>query len=872
MERALPEVPGASAAIPLVAGDTVAPAWVTGTRAAWMAWRDGTGDRLRWGTVAGGVVLAGVAFGSLSGVVAPTTRAVTPTNSKVLYLAACACIVIGFLLVTRVEARFRAMPSGGDPLRRRFLGTLLVVGVACAGSLALVPTRVRETFWVSALVCIATLVPRDRAPRVIVSPFAVAVGIAALYVGYLASASVAPMALATGVFMPLLALLVWVLIENGLDRFPLAPTTWSRAAGGMIGAFAWLNLAPHARSGTEVLVLGWYVAVASLMFVTDAPRSRDLRVRVAAYASLVVGIALEHAVAYPAVIFPVGVTLACLYFLVEVAYHGRPSPEPVHRPWLHGAILAVAVLCCVNTLLPWDSYHYSFFLFPARDLIAGKSLLADVNAQYGIGIVYLTALLCGWSMTLATGPFLSGALNVLNIVEYLGLYWFTRMLVRSRRVALVLWVAILFSRSLQLGSAESFPSTGPLRFGLGYVAIFLATSAWFARRAAWRLAAEAMLFGIALVFSVEGLASVAVMHLGADVASLLAARSDLRARIKLVAIHRVDAWVAGSVLSVGLVTLDVARRTWALPDWRHYTDYIFVYGGGHGFHQPDLWSPWAVAFLVPASGAMVAASRLALADELSEGDVARLTCGFLVGAYGVLQFSYFVFRPHPNNLFHVMWPAAVMLLWLLGHVVTDREAMGAPVRAAVATAVLVTASLLGARTITSGLPSLAGSGIGRLFQQVRDGGNGAWFNYAGQMRLDLDGTQVRAYLAKYAPDATRFPMLLHDEVWQRAILGTPYVNAFEMSFEPQDVLIPLGRTMAVNSAKRLPFGSLMLVEHDLLRLGPLHHAVIRAMCDRGGLETVERGNHVDVMRLVSARDTGANTTCREVATVRAVRE
>ena len=838
---------------------------------AWETWRAGAGDWPRWDSIVGAVVVAGVVFGSLAGIVAPTTDAITPGNSKALYLLACLCVPVGFLLVARAEARCLAT-IGGEDARSRLLGTLLVVAVVCAGSVAWVPTRARETFWVGALVCAVAVVPRDALPRVIVSPFAVALAIAALYVAYLGSATVAPMALAVAIFVPACAIFVWALFENVLPRMQLAPNRWRLAVGLVIGAFGWFSLVPYGRGAVEVGVLAWYVAVTAFMLATDAPRSPDLRLRVAAYASLAIGVLLEHAGAYPATIFPVGVALACLYFLIEVVYHRRLSSEAFRQSWLHYTVTIIAILCCFNTLLLWDPYHYSFFLFPARDLIAGKSLLVDINAQYGIGVVYLTALICGWSITSVTGPFLSGALNILNIIQYLGLYYFTCVLVRSRRVALMLWIAVLFNRSWQLGSAESFPSTGPLRFGLGYLAIFVVTSAWFARRSVWRLAVEATLFGVAVIFSVEGLASVAVIQVGSDVASLLSVRGDLRSRVVHASIHRANAWISGSIIFIGLLTMDVARRAGALPDWHHYTDFIFRYGGGFGFYQPELGSPWAAVFLLSAGGALVAASRLARADDATEADIRRLSCGLLIGVFGTLQFSYFVFRPHPNNLLHVMWPATIMVLWLLDHIVAGRMTMSAPVRAAVASTVLVTASVLASRTIMSARPWLAGSGIDRIVQLARDGGNGAWFNYAGQMRLDVDGTQVRGYLTKYATGVNRFPMLLHDEIWQRAIAGTPYVNTFAMSFEPQDSLIPLGMTMAVNSARGLPFGSILLVEHDLSRLRPVHGAVIRTLCDRGGLETIERGNHVDVMRLIPTHDIGTNTICGDVGRMKAFRE
>ena len=862
-------VPPEVDSIPTV--EVIAPNWLAGRLRAWEVWGLGFGDYLRWDTVFGAMIVACVAFGSVSGLVAPTTAAITPWNSKALYLLACLCVPGGYFVVAWAESRRLAMAVGGEDARRRMLGTLLAVALVTAGSVALVPTRVRETFWVGAVMSALALLPRDVMPRVVVSPLAVALGIAALYMAYLGSASVAPMAVAAAIFVPTCGIFAWVLVENGLDRLALSARGWQVAGAVGIGVVGWFAMMPYTRGATEALVLGWYAVAVGMMLALDVHRTQRPRVRVMAYGSFAIGIVLEHAAAYPATIFPAGVGVACLYFLLEVAFHQGPSPEWVRRPWVHGSIIGVATLACINTLLPWDPFHYSFFLFPARDLIAGKSVLADINAQYGVGIVYLTALLTGWSLSLANGPFLSAALNVLNLVEYIGLYGFTRLLVRSRRVALLFWIAIVFSRSMQMGGAESFPSTGPMRFGLGYLAIFVATSEWFARRPSWRLAVEALLFGVGFVFSVEGLVSVAAMQLAADAVALLAPRGDVRPKPGAILLHRLNAWVAGALVVIGLLTMDIARRTGALPDVRHYTDFVFQYGGGFGFYPPELWSPWAAVFLLSAGGAVVAVARLMRSDAPTDSDRLRVTCGFLVGAYGVLQFTYFVFRPHPNNLYHVMWPSTIMALWLLDQAVTGRVAMGVPVRAAVVSTLVVVGAMLASRTVTSPRPWLGGSGIDRVMQLARDGGRGAWFNYDGQMRLDVDGTQVRGFLAKHATGMTRFPMLLHDEIWQRAIAGTPYVNTFAISFEPQDSLIALGTTMAVESAKRLPIGSILLVEHDLSRLGPVHLAVIRALCDRGSIETVERGNHVDVMRLISSREAGGNTTCRDAGSAKAVR-
>lgn len=51
------------------------------------------------------------------------------------------------------------------------------------------------------------------------------------------------------------------------------------------------------------------------------------------------------------------------------------------------------LMLLVNSVPTWDQTHYGYYLFPARDVMFGKSPLVDINHQYGVGTIYLIAFL-----------------------------------------------------------------------------------------------------------------------------------------------------------------------------------------------------------------------------------------------------------------------------------------------------------------------------------------------------------------------------------------------------------------------------------------------------------------------------------------------
>jgi hypothetical protein len=126
--------------------------------------------------------------------------------------------------------------------------------------------------------------------------------------------------------------------------------------------------------------------------------------------------------------------------------------------------------------------------------------------------------------------------------------------------------------------------------------------------------------------------------------------------------------------------------------------------------------------------------------------------------------------------------------------------------------------------------------------------------------LSGDRQALRDLLARRYPAAARVPMLLSDDLWIHAVIGTPYVNAFPLSFAPQDSLVPIGANSALAAVRALPFGTELVMEADVERLEGLRRAMAGTLCERGSLILEEAVERVVVVRNAEGR--GGGDVCR----------
>jgi hypothetical protein len=521
---------------------------------------------------------------------------------------------------------------------------------------------------------------------------------------------------------------------------------------------------------------------------------------------------------------------------------------------------------------PWDELHHAFFLFPMRDVAAGKSLLVDVNAQYGVGVIYALALLTGPSVEAITPTALSAWTNVANVMVYVALSVGCAWVVRDWVIGSVSWLAVVVNRSVTMGFLEAYPSTGAWRFGLPW--LLIADAAFReGRMAPWRRALRVAYWAVATTWSLEVAlysATLTTFDLALELGGAVRAGTTTRAWRTVGT--RVIEVAAGAGMGVALLVATTWWRAGQWPDVRHYFEFFGTYEAGLGFHQPELWSAWSPMFLGCATVMVVLALRVVLVGPYG-ARVGRDHALVLVAAYGVLQFTYYVFRSHSNNLLHVMFPPTVIAIWLLAQVshwfrVGAANEAERSARALVGATVVVGVALVGASGLTALVPRVPTTLFGQAARLWSEGTlfAGPWFGETTPSELDGERESLRLLLARRFPEATRIPILVADDLWVHAIIGTRVVNAFPLSFAPQDALVAIGRTSAIAAARTLPPGTAIVIENQWTHLEGVRHEMITELCERGALVPVEVGARVSVVRLDLLPDAQAPDACasREV--------
>ncbi len=342
-----------------------------------------------------------------------------------------------------------------------------------------------------------------------------------------------------------------------------------------------------------------------------------------------------------------------LAFIALLSSHLKsPFPRAPHSVAVDATVLLATVLLVFDTTFAFEDHHYNFYLGPVNDILRGKTLLADINCQYGVGVIYALALFFKLLPVPLNYQGFSLLLNVLLILQYALAYLLMRRVLGSQSFAVAALLLIVAANYFSQ-TGPTLPSTGPLRFGVAYALL-----AVFAFRTHWRIARYALV-GLASLWSFESFTYTLTAYACAELYLLLQAPHRLR---------RLPSLIGGPAVAVAVGHLFLALFTYlragAWPEWSHYFEYLALYSVDEfGTLTVEAWRPWALFIAVYFLSLLLLAYRVLLsrpADAESSAFIAGLT------GFGIVQFTYFLGRSHHNNLYHICIPLVfIATYWLL---------------------------------------------------------------------------------------------------------------------------------------------------------------------------------------------------------------
>ncbi len=356
-----------------------------------------------------------------------------------------------------------------------------------------------------------------------------------------------------------------------------------------------------------------------------------------------------------------GVLVGVGFLALVSFFHKKIAEFRLTQNWQRVAdalVLLAIIFLIFDPGLSIDHHHQSHYLGPVCDLMAGKSLLVDIDCQYGIlPIYFLAGVFNVIPFSYAGMSFLA---MILLALQYFLVYLFLRYILKSPIISIfVLLIIIMANYFAGLGHVTAYPSTGPLRFGLPYLLLFLSVlTARFPRFNKYLWLMEGFVVAMAAVWSFETFTCVLLTFGMIVFFEFLAFRALLKTAVKTV-FKRVGWALVFSVLAYLLLIADIYRRSGQWPHWNYYFDFIFLYSAkGFGTMLIAPWSPWIFFILIPLASLLTIVYIVVYTNASRWSSELKIIAG-LTG-FSIAQLTYYVGRSHPNNLFHICIPIIII--------------------------------------------------------------------------------------------------------------------------------------------------------------------------------------------------------------------
>jgi hypothetical protein len=323
--------------------------------------------------------------------------------------------------------------------------------------------------------------------------------------------------------------------------------------------------------------------------------------------------------------------------------------------------IIMIILACYDPTFNIDPHHENFYLGAANRILNGGTMLVDTFSQYGVLLIYFISIIFQTRLIPFTYQGLILINSILFMFHFIFIYLLLVELFKNRLYSLlVLGIILLLGFFGTLGTIQQFPSTGPLRFGFSYLVL---AQVYFRRRfyaiQKWGFLIEFFLIGIASLWSIETFIYTVIPYLGICFYESFYKSSSFGFSVKTF-FWRVM-WFSLSLIIFQLgFLLFTILRSGKFPDWGSYLGFFTAYSmDGFGSILIYPWSYWFIFIGIYFAASILFFFRFYFRKGL--GDSAQGIYIFGLTLIGIITFTYFLGRSHPNAYYHISTPAVIIV-------------------------------------------------------------------------------------------------------------------------------------------------------------------------------------------------------------------
>lgn len=306
-------------------------------------------------------------------------------------------------------------------------------------------------------------------------------------------------------------------------------------------------------------------------------------------------------------------------------------------------LLATLLISIVTYLLikdkPIEYHHYSFYVGPAYEISQGKSIINQVPSQYGyLSIIFISSILKNIGITFQSFHVLNAILFTIYFsLTFLIFYKITKNIFLS---IFLFIISFCFQTQFSIYSDILAPSTGPLRFGIGLLIIFLLL--YLPQKT--YLAITSILSAISLFWSTETAIYVVPAWIFLLLAYSYVNSTNFTNFIKNF-LKRLALFLLAILFIFFIIVLKEKSPSYPFPQIQNYLQFANTYKGGFGSLLVPIFGNYYPIIIIMTLGLTLSIFSI---FKKYQGKIYYAL--YFLCIHNVALFSYFISRSHENNI------------------------------------------------------------------------------------------------------------------------------------------------------------------------------------------------------------------------------
>lgn len=285
------------------------------------------------------------------------------------------------------------------------------------------------------------------------------------------------------------------------------------------------------------------------------------------------------------------------------------------------------------------------------------------------------------------------------------------------------------------------------------------------------------------------------------------------------------------------------------PNWQYYLEYIKAYSVGNFGTMPIyFWEPWVLIISVYFVSLLVFTFR-SFGDKDSK-------IVFALTAMGIAQFTYYLGRSHPNNLFHICLPAIMLAFYWLDELSHQPALPKGLLLSAAFSFYFIMGEFLAvnAPSIITKTKTAAGYVLGRTIAEItqrkplaiKEHLANLWYSKTTDSMID----DTMYLINKYAPNKPAVALFIYYDLNTETLIRLEKTNVFPIANPREDNIVKSSKTRVLTFPYRLQAGDIIFWERNFGRLLPVQMFAIERLSRDFNFQGVETRGGVVALRLL----------------------